>query len=100
MTPFRSVPRPPPLQPISPDTTRLRFALPSPQQTLGLTAGQHLILHVTPLAGDGDAARRDAGGAGASGGGGGGEVLSRPYTPISLIHTKGFVELVWILPPP
>ncbi|XP_007893601.1 NADH-cytochrome b5 reductase 3 [Callorhinchus milii] len=57
---------------VSRDTRRFRFALPSPQHTLGLPIGQHIYL----------SARID------------GELVVRPYTPVSSDDDKGCVDLV------
>ena len=57
---------------ISHDTRRFRFALPSPEHTLGLPLGKHIYLSGTV----------------------GGALVSRPYTPTSLLDQTGFFELV------
>ena len=59
---------------LSPDTVRLRFALPSEELPLGLPVGGHIVLSIK------DAAT--------------GEIISRPYTPISDDSLRGFVDLV------
>nr|XP_056703610.1 NADH-cytochrome b5 reductase 3 [Euleptes europaea] len=57
---------------ISHDTRRFRFALPSPDNILGLPVGQHIYL----------SARID------------GNLVIRPYTPVSSDDDKGYVDLV------
>ncbi len=57
---------------VSHDTKRFRFALPSPDQPLGLPVGHHLYLR---------AMVHD-------------EMVMRPYTPTSLTHERGSFELV------
>ena len=54
------------------DTRRFRFALPSPQHSLGLPIGQHIYL----------TARIN------------GEPVVRPYTPTSSDDEKGYFDLV------
>mmetsp|Transcript_2268 Transcript_2268/g.4317 ORF Transcript_2268/g.4317 Transcript_2268/m.4317 type:complete len:413 (-) Transcript_2268:573-1811(-) len=58
---------------INHDVMVLRFALPRPDQALGLPIGQHLILSFTQS---------------------NGHVVNRPYTPISAHGEVGFVELL------
>ena len=53
-----------------------RFALPHPEQELGLPIGQHITLRAPP--GDGDE----------------GPPLLRPYTPVSDDDQRGFVDFV------
>ncbi|XP_067110206.1 NADH-cytochrome b5 reductase 3-like [Osmerus mordax] len=57
---------------ISHDTRKFRFALPSPDNVLGLPIGQHIYL----------SAKVD------------GKLVVRPYTPVSSDDDKGFVDLV------
>jgi nitrate reductase (NAD(P)H) len=57
---------------LSRDSRRLRFALPSPQHTLGLPIGSHLLVNATID----------------------GTPCMRAYTPTSLDHDVGFVEMV------
>ncbi len=60
-------------EPLSADTRRFRFALPSPELSLGLPVGNHITLSYV-----------DASGA----------RVSRPYTPVSDDGAKGVVDLV------
>ncbi len=55
-----------------------RFALPHPEQQLGLPIGQHITLKALPK--DGDAPE--------------GPPLLRPYTPVSDDDQRGFVDFV------
>ncbi|KAF6000939.1 hypothetical protein F1559_003206 [Cyanidiococcus yangmingshanensis] len=57
---------------ITADTLRLRFALPDPEQSLGLPTGNHLLVR---------AQMND-------------KIVIRAYTPTSLGHTLGYFELV------
>ena len=56
--------------------TERRFALPHPEQQLGLPIGQHITLRAPPRAGDE------------------GPPLLRPYTPVSDDDQRGFVDFV------
>ena len=55
---------------VSPDTYKFIFALPHPEEVLGLQVGGHLFFHITNSAG---------------------EVISRKYTPISKVNERGRV---------
>ncbi|BFZ15927.1 hypothetical protein BsWGS_18967 [Bradybaena similaris] len=57
---------------ISHDTRRFRLALPSPDHVLGLAVGQHIYI----------SAHID------------GQLVIRPYTPVSSVDEKGYVDLV------
>jgi cytochrome-b5 reductase len=57
---------------ITHDTRRFRFALPSPDHSLGLPLGQHIYLSAKIN----------------------GEMVIRPYTPVSSDDEKGFFDLV------
>lgn len=59
-------------QELTHDTRRFRFALPSPQHSLGLPVGQHIYL----------SARIN------------GELIVRPYTPTTSDDEKGYFDLV------
>lgn len=59
--------------PVSPNSARFRFALPTPTSVLGLPVGQHIICRGKD---------RD------------GEEVIRPYTPITLDSDLGYFELV------
>ena len=80
---------------LSADTLRLRFALPSPYQRLGLPTGKHLQFMAKIAGGAGPAA-----GLGDMDGGSGSQAsplattVVRSYTPVSLASAVGHVELV------
>lgn len=57
---------------VSPNTTRQRFVFPSPDQESGLTVASCIVARATID----------------------GKVVVRPYTPVSLNHQKGYLELV------
>lgn len=61
---------------ISPDTFKFSFKLPSPDQVIGLPVGGHVFFHIPDPS---DPA---------------GEVISRKYTPISIVNDKGKVTFV------
>lgn len=69
---------------ISHDTRRLRFALPEPDQVLGLPVGQHVYVSARIRTPGQDEPR----------------LIMRPYTPVSPADTRGYVELVIKTYPP
>lgn len=61
-----------PLQSLSHDTRRFRFALPTNEHILGLPVGQHIYLNATIN----------------------GQLVIRPYTPVTSDDDKGHFDLV------
>ncbi|CEL51483.1 nitrate reductase NiaD [Rhizoctonia solani AG-1 IB] len=62
------------ITPISPDTSIFRFALQTPEQSLGLPVGQHVFVRLR---------RKDTG-----------EMVQRAYTPVSREQEVGHIDLL------
>jgi nitrate reductase (NAD(P)H) len=68
---------------ISPDAKIFRFALPMPDQEIGLPIGQHVYVRLRRrISGKDDAEIMLS------------DLIQRPYTPLSRLHDRGFVDFL------